>query len=399
MVPFLLLIFLLSLVSPLSIKVGSPWASLVSEERHYQMQGWNDVNLSPLPQERLKGGPLGSWIFGRVIDTWQGTTLNSKSLWNHLQIHSELVSQVNSPLLECSEHQIDLLCLLEIKDNGPVLRARPAQSIGELLWFRRACTRVDCFHLNALGEYADQFLSAWLNVEPGNLSWEMASVMLVCRHVYEGILLINNCCGRSQPTVGNVISGHVAQACIRKQVEKAVEWASKRHASIISASVPASRCLPCLSSGLGSSLGCTVIGACEPKRPFPLKPLLVMVFIIVTEKQTESGPVRTSLPLTISLFTLPRLSLEDKWVLQTLLYQVLDLLYGDSKMKLRTWGNHDRIYSCEVKGLAFLNYSKEALTLELESGLPFLSFVTLSRSWNWPLLTRVWNGDFIAPSS
>lgn len=162
MVPFLLLIFLLSLVSPLSIKVGSPWASLVSEERHYQMQGWNDVNSSSLPQERLKGGPLGSWIFGRVIDTWQGTTLNSKSLWNHLQIHSELVSQVNSPLLECSEHQTDLLCLLEIKDNGPVLRASPAQPIGELLWFRRA------FHLNALGEYADQFLSAWLNV----VTWE-----------------------------------------------------------------------------------------------------------------------------------------------------------------------------------------------------------------------------------
>jgi hypothetical protein len=91
-----------------------------------------------------------------------------------------------------------------------------------------------------------------------NFKWENASIRLACksirlacRQIYEDIFLINNWWGRAWSTVGDSIPGQVGLGGLRKQTEQA----SQQHHGLcfsimVSASVPASRCLPRLPSKL-----------------------------------------------------------------------------------------------------------------------------------------------------
>lgn len=59
-----------------------------------------------------------------------------------------------------------------------------------------------------------------------------------------GIVLINNGCGRSQPSVGSAILQQVVLSDIRTQTEQAMENCHKQCFSMVSASVFTSRFLP-----------------------------------------------------------------------------------------------------------------------------------------------------------
>lgn len=80
-------------------------------------------------------------------------------------------------------------------------------------------------------------------LERGNLKGRIASIRLVCEHIYGAFFF--NSCRMSQTSVGNANPRQVGLGYIRKVAEQVREWepARKKHPSVVSVSVPASRFL------------------------------------------------------------------------------------------------------------------------------------------------------------
>jgi hypothetical protein len=85
-----------------------------------------------------------------------------------------------------------------------------------------------------------QFDTSWNHLNKGNLNWENISIKPSCRDFSQ----LGIDWGGPSPLWVGPFPGLVVLGSIRKQAEQA----SKQHSSMVSASAPASRFLPCLSS-------------------------------------------------------------------------------------------------------------------------------------------------------
>ena len=104
-------------------------------------------------------------------------------------------------------------------------------------------------------------------LERGNLKGRIASIRLVCEHIYGAFFF--NSCRMSQTSVGNSNPRQVGLGYIRKVAEQVREWepARKKHPSVVSVSVPASRFHPWVPALASLDGGLSATGWNKPFAP------------------------------------------------------------------------------------------------------------------------------------